>query len=289
MHKKIVYGTQGGFPFDQDIIEHHQQAYSDVFEQIAKWIGNKIVISGSLQNGGWCIIDGEILPFDAQNGLVCHIEETTTSLLFENGNNEPVWKTRTIKNGIGATTYNWADFKTLDSTAINMLERIVTLENMTIPAGLPKGSIIMWHGDSVGGLGAIPTGWALCDGQTVLGYTTPDLRDRFVVGYNPASNTTPTHATGTQKNYARIGNTGGVDSVTLTIAQMPAHNHTAWDYDRILKHTGNSTFQSVDNIDTSTSEPDLASSVTMPIAGGSQPHENRPSYIVLAFIVKIVN
>lgn len=37
-----------------------------------------------------------------------------------------------------------------------------------------SGVIVMWSGS----LGAIPTGWALCDGRN----GTPDLRDRFIVG-----------------------------------------------------------------------------------------------------------
>lgn len=36
---------------------------------------------------------------------------------------------------------------------------------------LPKGSIIMWHGDN------IPEGWSLCDGTQ----GTPNLREMFVV------------------------------------------------------------------------------------------------------------
>jgi len=54
---------------------------------------------------------------------------------------------------------------------------------------IPAGGIIMWSGS----IGAIPTGYYLCNGQN----GTPDLRDRFVVG---AGNT-----------YA-VGNTGGFTS-----------------------------------------------------------------------------
>jgi hypothetical protein len=54
---------------------------------------------------------------------------------------------------------------------------------------IPAGGIIIWSGS----IGAIPTGYYLCNGQN----GTPDLRDRFVVG---AGNT-----------YA-VGNTGGFTS-----------------------------------------------------------------------------
>jgi hypothetical protein len=43
---------------------------------------------------------------------------------------------------------------------------------------LPKGVILMWYG----AIATIPSGWALCNGDTVNGVTTPDLRNRFVIG-----------------------------------------------------------------------------------------------------------
>ena len=65
------------------------------------------------------------------------------------------------------------------------------------------GMIILWYGNT----GNIPTGFVLCDGNN----STPDLRDRFVVGagsgYSP-------------------NNTGGSSSVTLSTSQLPSHNHS---------------------------------------------------------------
>jgi len=42
----------------------------------------------------------------------------------------------------------------------------------------PIGGIIMWSGD----IDTVPQGWAICDGTTVSGITTPNLADKFVVG-----------------------------------------------------------------------------------------------------------
>lgn len=44
--------------------------------------------------------------------------------------------------------------------------------------GVPQGVIVMWSGYNAN----IPTGWALCNGQTVNGVKTPDLRGRFIYG-----------------------------------------------------------------------------------------------------------
>lgn len=83
-----------------------------------------------------------------------------------------------------------------------------------------------------------PRGWAFCQGQVMQissnsalfsllgttyggnGYSTfqlPDLRGRVAVGTGQGN--------GLQENWV-LGEMGGVENVTLTVAQMPAHNHT---------------------------------------------------------------
>ena len=69
--------------------------------------------------------------------------------------------------------------------------------------GVPSGAIIMWSGT----IATIPTGWALCDGTN----GTPDLRDRFIC------------SVGTSEE---PGETGGVNSFTLSTSQLPSHSHT---------------------------------------------------------------
>lgn len=44
-----------------------------------------------------------------------------------------------------------------------------------------RGTIKIWYSDT----GSIPAGWALCDGSTYGGRTTPDLRGKFVLGAQP--------------------------------------------------------------------------------------------------------
>ncbi|MSU85902.1 MAG: hypothetical protein EXS21_12480 [Pedosphaera sp.] len=70
---------------------------------------------------------------------------------------------------------------------------------------IPVGGIILWSG----AIAAVPDGWALCDGRQ----STPDLTGRFVMGAGD-----PTRQRG-------VGFTGGAETITLTVGQLPAHNH----------------------------------------------------------------
>ena len=74
--------------------------------------------------------------------------------------------------------------------------------NEHIDQKMPVGGIIMWSGAS----NAIPSGWALCDGQN----GTPDLRGRFIIGAGGSYQT---------------GNSGGAESKQLTIKELPSHTH----------------------------------------------------------------
>lgn len=94
--------------------------------------------------------------------------------------------------------------------------------------GIPAGVIMAW------GASAAPANWLICDGSAVSrstyaslfnaigttygtgdGSTTfnlPDMRGRVPVGKNGAT-------------FGTLGATGGAESVTLDISQMPSHNH----------------------------------------------------------------
>lgn len=125
---------------------------------------------------------------------------------------------------------------------------------------VPLGGIIMWSGRS----DRIPVGWALCDGQN----STPDLRGRFVLGAGGG------YGVGTQ---------GGSETVTLTVAQMPSHQHGfsykgagmagVWEnkntfFDRTGNYSGNN------------------NAITTDATGGNQPHPNMPPYYALCFIMR---
>jgi len=150
----------------------------------------------------------------------------------------------------------------------------------------PIGGIIMWSG----AIADIPSGWTLCDGQTSFtntkgnSQTVPDLRDRFVVG---AGN-----------SYA-VDNTGGEKEVTLSVAQMPNHDHDYHDpghshgykdkyQEDILSDDANdrTVAHFAEKEDDRTTNAAFTG-ITFNAEGGGQAHENRPPYYALAYIIRI--
>lgn len=151
----------------------------------------------------------------------------------------------------------------------------------------PIGGIIIWSGQA----NAIPQNWQLCDGTN----GTPDLRNRFVVGAG--------------ENY-QVGNVGGSDNVKLNISQMPTHTHNN-DFQISLSdlslsvykpsnYPGNYTKLPVaentsgrdgswetlsSNMVKISATGELSGSIAN--TGGNQPHENRPPYYALCYIMRV--
>ena len=121
---------------------------------------------------------------------------------------------------------------------------------------IPRGGIIIWSGAST----AVPTGWALCDGNN----GTPNLQDKFIVG---AGNT-----------YS-VADTGGAATVTLTTANIPAHTHNVTSYNNETSTTGPRP-EGVTNTNAQ------GTSATSSVGGGGS-HENLPPYYALCYIMKL--
>jgi hypothetical protein len=139
----------------------------------------------------------------------------------------------------------------------------------TMQAAFISGMIILWSGSVV----SIPAGWLLCNGAS----STPDLRDRFVVG---AGSTYAVDATG-----------GSAD------ATLPTHTHTNTvtdpghfhSYDQAtgtLPQSGSATPCFVSNASANTSTETTGISVTIANAGTSGTNANLPPYYALCYIMK---
>lgn len=146
---------------------------------------------------------------------------------------------------------------------------------------LLKGIVVMWSGS----IETIPSGWSLCDGTN----GTPDLRDRFIVGAG--------------SSYS-VDDTGGEAFHTLTIDEMPAHNHAKGSLtigeesghthplinrgatDGFAPFGGGSGDGSIVNTGAGTPHTHSLSGSVASTGGGSA-HENRPPYYALAYIMKL--
>lgn len=89
--------------------------------------------------------------------------------------------------------------------------------NNVTDAEVKIGLISMWYGL----VADIPDGWALCNGQTVtrsddplVSIQTPNLTTRFIIG-----------AFGDAPSPASPGQIGGANSFTMSVNQLPQHNH----------------------------------------------------------------
>jgi hypothetical protein len=129
------------------------------------------------------------------------------------------------------------------------------------------GMIMLWSGSS----GSIPTGWLLCDGSN----STPDLRNRFVVG------ATSTYA---------VGATGGsADAIVVS------HTHTITDPTHAHSYRGSATNGGFDPAQGGTFETSpgpsnttgsAATGISINSTGSSGTNANLPPYYALCYIMK---
>ena len=85
---------------------------------------------------------------------------------------------------------------------------------------LPRGIITMWSGAT----NAVPSGWALCDGNN----GTPNLKDRFIVGAGQSYGVGNTGGNWTQTPsvWTNAAGTGiQVAGTAINTSQMPWHTH----------------------------------------------------------------
>jgi hypothetical protein len=138
-------------------------------------------------------------------------------------------------------------------------------------SGFPSGGIIIWSGSSA----SIPSGWLLCDGSS----STPDLRNRFVVG---ATSTYAVGATGGSADAIVVSHTH-----TATVTD-PGHFHTSdlFGPSGPTQYTyqggGSSIGLTNPNTSTATTGITVANSTT----GSSGTNANLPPYYALCYIMK---
>ena len=143
-----------------------------------------------------------------------------------------------------------------------------------------------------------PIGWAFCNGQllpiaqntalfSLLGtqyggdgrstFALPNFLDRVPIHWDQGPGLTS----------REVGNSGGSSNVTLTEAQMPAHNHgVSVSSDAATATVASSTLA----LGSAAGNTYGAAQNLVPLGntvGGGQPHENRQPYLGLTFIIAL--
>ena len=303
---------------------------------------NIIVKQSSATETGLVIYDGELLPLTGTPARFITIAQSTEQVNVEGRFTGIVRTTRTavyaavVRVGrISAGSKAASAFTVLKSISTLMSELDEAKQHV-----MPKGSIIAWSGicdcDHVP-YGFIPCGgffggspsrfspdgdgtkekakWeakyaglnisvttrAVNNGSVVgvriascNGVTIPDLTDRFIVQAGMSY---------------QEGSTGGANTVTLTVNQIPSHNHggstgsdgahqhyadfntyknaaegSQDDYtrNRFARANGDHEIQRVSTNNTG------AHTHAIPAQGGGQSHENRPPYYALCYLIKVI-
>ena len=141
----------------------------------------------------------------------------------------------------------------------------------TMQASIVAGMIILWSGSSA----SIPSGWLLCNGTL----STPDLRDRFVVGAGStyAVNATGGTADAVVVSHAHTGTTG-IESVN--------HTHTYGAVGGGAASGGGITAGAGGTGTTSNNSVNHTHAFTTSTEGVSGVNQNLPPYFALCYIMK---
>lgn len=265
--------------------------------------GQNFILSGCTTNSngtitdGLVIINGELLPFTG--GVLktkITVKETRQSVTAFDVVYPETYITR-IAQFSDTGEYTWADFSQVKTnTELYKMIRDIT--------GDAPGTVKMWAGM----VSKIPTDYKLCDGLEVLitdypdlyenigvsfggdgqnTFNLPDLRGRFIVGFDSAN-----------PDYNAISKEkiGGNAEVALNVEQIPAHQHivpwgenlnTAWQptWGYPSEYFNNSRGYKAET------DNDNTWPYTSPSGGDSNSitkgHENRPPYFTLAYIIKV--
>ena len=146
-----------------------------------------------------------------------------------------------------------------------------------------------------------PVGWMFCQGQLVSIADYETLFELIGTTYGGDGQSTfalpnlasrfPVHqGTLTGGSAYALGQTGGSESVTVTVPQLPAHSHpvAASAGSATTTAPGGAVWANWGGGEYSNATPNATmSSGALASAGGSQPHDNMPPFLVINFIISL--
>jgi len=176
-----------------------------------------------------------------------------------------------VLDGLTATT---TELNYVDGVTSAIQTQLNTLTaSVAAVAAVPSGSIILWSGAA----NAIPVGYVLCNGSN----STPDLRNRFVVGAG--------------STYA-VGATGGSANATLVAHTHTGTTNTTGSHTHTISHSGISGVSAGGQIAGGSPQNDTTSptqsagnhshTLNVNSTGSSGTNANLPPYYALCYIMK---
>ena len=288
---EINFLAADDFPAASDDLNRLQEA-TFMVATLALLGGSNYILSGCVSDGtivspGVIVIDGKILPFSGgeKKDKVTIWETKTTLEAFDVNYPEAYIDRVAVLTDEGP--YNWADFKQV-LTNKQLEDKIEAIRSES------PGFVKMWSG-AINRLDE--SKYLLCDGRTVntkdypdlayfygkesdVSFQLPDLRKRFIAGYDNST-----------EDYSQIGKKGGEEKHALTADENGEHQHivpwgenlkTAWQppwgwpADSFNNKKGYNSETDDDNTWPYTSP-----------SGKGMPHENRPPFYVLAFVIRV--
>lgn len=311
---RLLLQPNKNFPVDCETLAALQDNTALV-QVLGNIVGDRAILfgcesSGAQRGPGYVFLrtvdypEGEVLYWEggAVSGGM-YLSQETVAVSSQGYDFPEAYTVRSLRPGVGAENYSWDGFRQymtpgeLETRCADLEAKLAALK----PA--PLGIVEMWSGQN------IPENYVLCDGRqlaiadcpelyealgdafktasTAAGYfTLPDLRGRFIVGYNPGD-----------YDYNALGKVGGSKHVSLTESQIPSHEHQFKDY-YFIEHgpisglsgsdTVSGSFPGSGRTDTDNSVLPYMFHKTFPSGGGTG-HENRPPYYTLAYIMKTKN
>lgn len=284
------------FPLDCETLNNLQQSILAI-ELFGNLLGDKLILAGCTKKTdgtyaeGYVFIksptypNGEVIPFkggDTSRGVKIVSEDisvTTSTTVFVSA-----YTSRYLAPATGDedTIYMWNELANVTPLRNYINNTDTKIKELETKVNEHIGVVKMWAGT----VDQIPEDYLLCDGGDISGrgYETlrrilgksnvPDLRDRFIVGYNNENT-----------DYCDIGNTGGSDTFMLTSDMLPPHTHqytraSAGGLVTINNGTSATQKQAVASVRSDTAE-------TTSCGDGKEVLiDMRPPYYVLAFIIK---
>lgn len=182
----------------------------------------------------------------------------------------------------------------LNDTNLNLMQDYIESAINAQVSGdtLPIGTVLPYAGTT------IPDNWLLCDGSAISRATYSQLFNVIGTTYGSGDGSTtfnlpnfkgkvPVGQDTTQSEFDTLGETGGEKTHTLTISEIPTHDHNvskSSDIDRlVLMAKAQNNYGNASN---GTGSGDWQWNRGVPAQGGGQAHNNLQPYIVQKYIIK---